>query len=87
MEEYSEYLIPASLEEINIGRMRTKSILSNILKAFLESNLEIAKVKMDNFKRPLTAYNDLLRRVRKYNLPLKVILRKQKVYLIKLKQT
>jgi len=83
----SEYLIPATLEEINIGKMRTECVLSNILKAFLESNLEIAKVKMDSFKRPLTVYNDLLRRVRKYSLPIKVVLRKQNVYLIKLKQT
>jgi hypothetical protein len=86
MEEYSEYLIPATLEEINIGRMRTKSILSNILKAFLESNLEIARVKTDTFKSPLDIYNDLGRRIRKYNLPIKVVLRKQKVYLVKIKK-
>ena len=83
----SEYLKPATLQEIQIGRMYSKSILNNILKAFLSSDLEIARVETSTFKNPMIVYNGLLRRSRKYNLGIQVVKRKENVYLIKLKKT
>jgi hypothetical protein len=82
----SEYLKQATLQEIQMGRMYSRSILNNILKAFLSSDLEIARVETSTFKNPMIVYNGMLRRSRKYNLPIQVIKRKENIYLVKIKK-
>jgi hypothetical protein len=82
-----KYIKPATWDDINIGRMHSKSLVTQIIDEFLKSSLEIAEVETKDFKNSKYLYSNILRRIEKYNLPLRVVMRQRRVFLIKIKKT
>jgi hypothetical protein len=82
-----KYLKPATLDDINMGRMHSKSLVTQIIDEFLKSSLEIAEVETKDFKNSKYLYSNILRRIEKYNLPIKVVMRQRRVFLLKIKKT
>jgi hypothetical protein len=80
-----KYLKPATWDDINIGRMHSKSLITQIIDEFLKSSLEIAEVEIKDFKNSKYLYSNILRRIQKYNLPIKVVMRQRRVFLVRSK--
>jgi hypothetical protein len=81
-----KYIKPATWDDINIGRMHSKSLVTQIIEEFLKSSLEVAEVDTEDFKNSKYLYSNILRRIEKYNLPMKVVMRQRRVFLIKTKK-
>jgi len=81
-----KYIKPATLDDINTGRMHSKSLVTQIIDEFLKSSLEIAEVDTKDFMNSKYVYSNIMRRIEKYNLPIKVVMRQRRVFLIKIKK-
>jgi hypothetical protein len=80
-----KYIKPATWDDINIGRMHSKSLVTQIIDEFLKSSLEIAEVETKDFKNSKYLYSNILRRIQKYKLPIKVVMRRGRVFLVRSK--
>ena len=79
-----KYIKPASLEDINKGKIYSENLTTEIINEFLKSSLDIAEIDVKDLKMK-NIYGNIRKRIEKYKLPIKVVMRRGRVFLVRSK--